>query len=365
MVIQNRAYLPHLITDPHTHPILLLQKLLNFTIPYNQFISKAKNHKLLKQTFQTRDIIVVDNLPNHSIDSDLINLINSFDIPIVMKTIDYHTFVVNDIFLKLVNQTGNVWKEKNFQIVDEIIVRILGKNIDTNFEILTREFLRNGISRTIDAFTTENFYNLYNQAKTKKLNIKFLLDSKFFLKSPEILQDKRVLGIKFFIDGTISSSSAWIDCCQVPIFDEKEFEEILLLLKSIGNKFFLAFHCVGNCAFEFLVKKLASMILKNDNLFLRIEHCTLAKWKDLETLIKLIEDLKYFGRVFLVLNPEKANLNLDKLILFDKWLGICFASDSPVFPLNIKNSIFNYLPNKYLVLKIFEFNNKIFYIKNR
>ncbi|MCS7244469.1 MAG: hypothetical protein RMJ36_07045 [Candidatus Calescibacterium sp.] len=351
---------------------MILQKLTDISIEYAVF----KNFVSSGNLDYNREILVVTDLPLGCINNELVNFINNFDFPIIMKTVDYHSFVVNNSFLnKLGKSVGifeNVLKESYFDIIDRMVLSYLKKS--GNFNALVEEFRKNCIDRTIDAFTTKDFYEFYNDTlflNTDGLEIYFLLDNKFFLSSPEVLLNIKCLGIKFFIDGTISSGTAWIYRNRKNLFlDEKEFDCVLELLdkkfKNLG-RIYLAFHCIGWYAFEFLVKNLAKKILKKNNLILRVEHCSLIKKKDIEKLIDLIRDYNAYGRVFLVLNPEKGSISIMDLYGYKNYFYVAYASDAPVYGLDLIDSIFVLLNsdshyNVEIVNDIFRFNDLLFLI---
>ncbi len=394
--IQNRAYLPHYITDPHCHPLLLLQKLLNLSIDYTQFTELLKNKNINQKTFKY-NILIVNNLPYESITNTLINLINQFNFPVILKTSDYHTFVVNQEFiqelkrtlkptekLKLPSKIDYVWKEKNFELVDKLIIHYLLRDIKNNYKLLSEKFLSQGINKVIDAFTTSNFYEFYKSINSILTNeftgfkIKFLVDNNFFLDNPDIIFDKQVLGLKFFIDGTILSNTVWnwgtINC----FFDPKSFNEIINLLSNkIYNlsKVYLAFHCIGIMAFKYLVKDILKKIFLTDGkfeneffkkIFIRIEHCTFMSKDDFSYLIDFINSYKLYKKFFLVLNPENTTLKLVDIYRYRDYLYPCYSSDCPVFDLDLKNSIYNFVgvkDNFYtdkIVSDIFSFNSILF-----
>ncbi|MCS7165928.1 MAG: hypothetical protein RMJ51_06650 [Candidatus Calescibacterium sp.] len=265
-----------------------------------------------------------------------------------------------------------ILKEELFSIIDRVVLDYLKEKVD--FMIVINEFLKNDIHKTIDAFTTEYFYNFYsslNWQDFKGLEIFFLLDSKFFLSSPEVLRENKVLGIKFFIDGTFSSSTAWEIADKKNLFlDEKEFFEVL---KLIGTKFtdlsyiYLAFHCVGKFAFKFLSKEIATKVLSHKNTILRVEHCCSIEKEDLMNLVELIDTYKSYGRVFLVLNPEPISYPIQELYKLRKYFYVCYASDTPIYSLDLKNSIINILGDNYerefkfkIARDIFRFNKLLF-----
>lgn len=368
---QNRAYLPHLITDPHSHPILLLQKLSNISISYNVFHGLIKQSRL--EYLKNKDILIITDLPDNCISNELIQIINRFDFPILIKSKDYHTFVVNDRFRDRCRElNSNVLKEEFFSPIDRLVLRYLKEKID--FIVVIDKFLKNDICKTIDAFTTKDFYEFYidmDWKEYKDFEIFFLLDSEFFLSNPEVLLDKKVLGIKFFIDGTFTSNTAWETLDKKNLFlDEKKFSEILDLLeaKFTGLSYiYLAFHCVGKLAFKFLVKEIAPKVLKQKNFILRVEHCSSIQKEDLLDLIKVIAFYKAYGRVFLVLNPENTSFSIDNLYTFRDYFYVCYASDAPIYELDLKNSIFNFFggsAGKEFQLKIamdvFKFNKLLF-----
>ncbi|MCS6955437.1 MAG: hypothetical protein NZM44_03680, partial [Candidatus Calescibacterium sp.] len=206
----------------------------DISVEYGVFKNFVESGNL--DSISNREILVVTDLPLRCVNNELVNFINNFDFPIIMKTLDYHTFVVNNSFLNKLGKNErifeNVLKESYFEVIDRMVLSYLRKN--GNFNALVEEFRKNRIYRTIDAFTTKDFYEFYNDTlflNTDGLEIYFLLDNKFFLSSPEVLLDIKCLGIKFFIDGTISSGTAWIHKTRKKLFlDEKEFEYILELL---------------------------------------------------------------------------------------------------------------------------------------
>ncbi len=374
---QNRAYLPHQISDPHTHPILLLQKLVNLTIEYEDFIKQIKN-----PTFSP-NFVVVNNLPYSQISNELINLINKFDFPVVLKTSDYHTFVVNRKFVEFIfrKDTGDyVWKEKNFDVVDKFIVDYLKRHALENYRVLSDFFMSFDINKTIDAFTTPYFYNFYKYVEAiglreNELEVYFLVDSKWFLDNPDVLMDKKCLGIKFFVDGTISSKTAWMGLNEGKcLLDMEIFRNVLdVITRKFNNRLvYLAFHAIGFEAFRFIAKEIVPSVLKKQSLpfiKIRIEHCNFMRREDLEFLVDLIGKYNKRG-VFLVLNPEYNTFSLFDLYKYSDVLGICYASDAPVYSIDLKDSIFKHLKNPSeniffeeslkIVKRVFNFNEQLF-----
>jgi len=377
--LQNRAYLPHLITDPHCHPILLLQS--KIAINFENFINN---------NFVKSDFLLVLNTPFNAINNQLVNFINNFNFPILMKTSDYHTFVVNNEFLKRlkeelkIDEKDNIWRERNFDLVDKLFLKYLLEKNEV-YKLLSEEFLKNDICKVIDAFVNESFLEFYNSLfnslffenqNDSFVDIFFLLDSKLVLRRCDVLKDNRVLGVKFFVDGTITSNSAWMTEDQKRLFlDEKELDDVILLLKDYDRSFFLAFHSVGYYSFKFVVRKLVEKILKFDNLFVRIEHCNFVRKEDVEYLLDLLVSNGWERRVFLVLNPEFNTFSLEDLYDYNSIFYVCFASDSPVYGLDLKDSIFKHFRTKgrdfsdklEKIRRIFQFNELLFeiFVKNK
>ncbi|MFN3478415.1 MAG: hypothetical protein ACK4ZM_03505, partial [bacterium] len=183
--------------------------------------------------------------------------------------------------------------------------------------------------------------------------------------------------------------------------DESVFMEVLeslyeLFLNFIKKSkrlnfyraFYLAFHCVGSFAFKYFVNKILKEIVfekfykkflrKNssifndfvrNSLFFRVEHCSFILKEDMTSLLSFLEEKKMFGKVFLVINPEHTNFSLVDLYRYRDYFFICYASDSPIFELNLKESIFEFLGiknNKYIfdiVEDIFKFNEILFNVR--
>ncbi|MFN3478400.1 MAG: hypothetical protein ACK4ZM_03430 [bacterium] len=163
---------------------------------------------------------MVADLPEKEINNELIDFMNSINLPIVLKTKDYHTFVINQKFIEKLRSISQkiqadkkfVIKEKYFDWIDKVVIDFLLYNSQENYQILKKAYLENGINQTIDAFTTENFYYYYRSLIMDELKIKFLYSSDFFLKKKSInlILSEDFLGVKFFIDGTFSSNTAWV-----------------------------------------------------------------------------------------------------------------------------------------------------------
>ncbi|MEN3015620.1 MAG: hypothetical protein ABDH21_06180 [bacterium] len=204
-----------------------------------------------------------------------------------------------------------------------------------------------------------------------KVSIKFLVDSKFFLLNPQVILDDHVLGIKFFVDGTISSSTAWISMDKVNLFlDPKEVDEVIQIIQKnyvYLERIYLAFHCIGSQAFRFVMYSVLPKIIQVPNIILRIEHCTLMGKSEFNEIISLIQANKLNYRVYLVLNPESHEFTIDYLYRYKDFVGIGYGSDCPIFDLNLKQSIYNYIDGnlcketKQKVIEyVFECNHRLF-----
>jgi hypothetical protein len=205
--------------DPHTHPILVLQNLVN-SLDFFEFF---KDFSKLKQKIENLEYLFILNSPlENQLEfkqkyKALINFINSFKLPIILKSKNYHKFFINDYLKKKLRLKLNFLNENYFSIIDKFFFNFIKKNYRKYYKIIEDYFLENNITKTIDAFTTLEFLEFYNlinkKIKNKKLEIYYLLDPKIIFKInlkeiKLILKDKYFLGFKFFVDGTLANKDA-------------------------------------------------------------------------------------------------------------------------------------------------------------
>ncbi|MGC8734031.1 MAG: hypothetical protein ACP5RD_03190 [bacterium] len=375
--------------DPHTHPILVLQNLVN-SLDFFEFF---KDFSKLKQKIENLEYLFILNSPlENQLEfkqkyKALINFINSFKLPIILKTKNYHKFFINDYLKKKLRLKLNFLNENYFSIIDKFFFNFIKKNYRKYYKIIEDYFLENNITKTIDAFTTLEFLEFYNlinkKIKNKKLEIYYLLDPKIIFKInlkeiKLILKDKYFLGFKFFVDGTLANKDAMFYQNSSLDFDSKLYlnlnfykyflEKLYYILKKKVkiNRISFAYHCIGDKAIDFTLSHLLNKyIIKISELVrvcFRIEHALFIGDKTIQILknklnkynnvnfyfvfnpnfffidINFLKDIKYKN---LLNNYFIFRLN-EFFELLENYgnLGLAFASDCPVTPLNYEFSIF-------------------------
>ncbi|MCX7871365.1 MAG: hypothetical protein N2485_07355 [bacterium] len=374
--------------DPHTHPILILQNLVNsydfyfFSKTFNKFKKKLKYLFILNTPLENES----DFIKKYKY---LLDFVNSIDIPIIFKSKNYHKFFVNNYLKKKLNLNINFLDEKHFNIVDRFFIDYIKKNYKKYYKLLEDYFIGYGITKTIDAYTTTEFLEFYKlvnkKINNKRLEIYYLLDPnilfKFELKKlKEVLNDKYFLGFKFFIDGTLSNKDAMLDDIYSLNFNPKLYldldfyqnflEKLYYVLKKIKLfKISFAFHCIGDKAINFalnnLLNKYITKISQLTKINFRIEHAlfinnqtiqllkdNLIKYKDVNFYFVFnpnffFVDINFFNEIeYTKLNKLLRNyfiFRLDEVFkIFKEYnnFGIGFASDCPVSSLDYNFSIF-------------------------
>jgi hypothetical protein len=83
----------------------------------------------------------------------------------------------------------------------------------------------------------------------------------------------------------------------------------------------------------------------------RIEHCNFVRREDLDYLYNFLSYGNLFNRLFLVLNPEFNTFSLGSLSVDYPYLFLGYGSDSPVYDLDLKDSIFRHFNFRQFYLK--------------
>jgi len=381
--------------DPHTHPILILQNLVN-SFDFHYFFNNFYN---LNDKIRNLDYLFILNSPLEDKNEfkerykNLINFANSFNIPIIFKSKNYHRFFINNYLKKKLNLKTSFLNESFFSLIDKVYIKLIKKDYKKYYKILESYF--GGVLKTVDAFTTLEFLEFYTlvnkKIKDKKLEIYYLLDPSIIFKInlkklKLILSSKYFLGFKFFVDGTLANKDAMFYDLSLnfnsKLYLNKSFYrrfliELYRILRYIRiNKVSIAFHCIGDKAIDFTLANLINdyivKISKIVKVKFRIEH---ALFINNNTLRLLIDNLnRYKGIDFcFVFNPNfffvdiefLKNIRNKELVnsyfifrlkeVFDIFKNyhnfyIAFASDCPVSPLDYGFSIF--LLKNYLIYNL-------------
>ncbi len=374
--------------DPHTHPILILQNLVN---SYD-FYFFSKNFHKLKKNFRYLFILntpLEDKFEFIKIYKHLLDFVNSINVPVIFKSKNYHKFFINNHLKRKLNLNVNFLDEKDFNIIDKFFINILKKNYKKYYKLMEDYFIKHGITKTIDAYVTSEFLKFYKlinkKINNRKLEIYYLLDPNIIFdfklkKIKEILKDNYFLGFKFFVDGTLANKDAMLDNIYSLNFNSKLYlnlnfyqdflEKLYYILKEIKLfKISLAFHCIGDKAINFTLNNLLNdyviKISKLTKVNFRIEHALFINNKTInllkDNLIKFKDinfyfvfnpnfffiDINFFNQIK---SPKLDELlknyfifRLDEIFkIFKEYnnFGIGFASDCPISSLDYNFSIF-------------------------
>jgi hypothetical protein len=380
--------------DPHTHPILVLQNLIN-SLDFHYFFDNFYN---LSDKIQNLDYLFIMNSPLEDKNEfkkkykNLISFVNFLDIPIIFKSKNYHRFFINNYLKKKINLKTNFLNERYFSSIDKIYIKLIKKDYKKYYKILESYF--DGILKVVDAFTTLEFLEFYTlinkKIKNKKLEIYYLLDPSIIFKVnlkklKLILSSRYFLGFKFFVDGTLANKDAMFYDSSLNFnsklylnmnFYRKFLRKLYYILRYIKiDKISFAFHCVGDKAVDFTLSNLINdyivKISKMVKIKFRIEHALFINDNTFKLLLNNLDRYKDIDFYF-VFNPNFFFIDIDFLRniknkelassyfifrlkeVFDIFRNynnfyIAFASDCPVSP--CKYELYIFLLKNYLIYK--------------
>jgi|TARA_B110000483_G_scaffold239743_1_gene318874 predicted amidohydrolase YtcJ len=319
------------------------------------------------------ELVLATNLESDLVNSqNLIDQINSSDKPIVLKSNNGYTALVNiaastkyDINHengKIKNGLQNIWDKVSSESPSQKIESLI---------MAQQIFTMNGITTTTNLNSdveTIKLLDSLSHEKVIQMRIHLYTDYQVLLNNPMILESLTSTniildGINLYIDGPISSEQALLKDTNfygngsygIQLIEDSIIEAAINF--SLDNNLIIAFHCLGDSAIGLVKRHVKKSITIENNLRFRIEHAQIFDPSDYDLLNRYYlipsvqpnesqNDFEFIDSKFSPVLKSKAY----QYKSLKSQLGlICFGSLSPLNPPSPFSQMYlaQYLNSKY------------------